>query len=119
MAAAPEAAPKAPKPLPAEDELKLKPNGSSNAAPPTAINGPEAEAAAGGTNAAMPTLNGTSPLAAMEPLNAAKAGASKFYLGIAVACLILVAGTATLTVVQYLNLCQQQKIELPFLSQSK
>ena len=67
----------------------------------------------------MPTLDGKSPLAGMQPLNAAKPGASKFYLGIAVACLILIAGTVTMTAVQYLNLCQQQKIELPFLSQSK
>lgn len=122
--AAPEAAPAAPRPLPADDELKLKPTGSANAAPPTAINGPEAGAAAGGANAAMPTLDGKSPLAGMEPLNvanadASKTGASKFYLGVAVACLILIAGTVTLTAVQYLNLCQQQKIELPFLSQSK
>jgi len=113
------AAPAASKPLPPGDELKLKPTGSTNAAAPTTLTGPEAGAAAGSANAAMPALDGKSPFEGMEPLNAAKAGASKFYLGIAVACLILVAGTATLTVVQYLNLCQQQRIELPFLSQSK
>jgi len=117
--AAPEAATTAPRPLPTDDELKLKPAGSSNAAAPTAMNGPEAGAATGGVDSAMPTLDGKSPLAAMQPLAAAKTGASKFYLGIAVACLILIAGTVTLTAVQYLNLCQQQNIELPFLSQSK
>ncbi len=44
---------------------------------------------------------------------------SRLYLTLAAVSLVLIAVTVTLTAVQYLNLCQQQNIELPFLSQSK
>ena len=123
--------PVAPKPT-GEEELLLKPAGSRNDAPPTeaekepegpvtVLNAPGTETAAipGGVQAALPTLEGQSPLAALQPLNAAKPAASKLYLGIAAASLILIAGALTLTTVQYLNLCMRQNIELPFLSQSK
>ncbi len=100
----------------ADDDLQLKPAGSSNASKegdPSVLTPPDA---AKGSDAA---ASDKSPLAGMRPMQTAKAGASKLYLGLAIACTLLVAGTLTLTLVQYLNLCQMQKIELPFLSQSK
>ena len=53
-----------------------------------------------------------------KPVPAAGAP-SRLYLTLAAVSLVLIAVTVTLTAVQYLNLCQQQNIELPFLSQSK
>ena len=114
------AAPKA-KPIAPDEDIVLKPAGRLNAeekGPVTVLNAPEPGAgpAPEGADSAMPELD--TATAAVKFQNA-KPRASKLYLGLAVASLILVAGGLTLSMVQYLNTWRHQHIELPFLPKSK
>lgn len=109
----------APRPAAPEEDLLLKPKGSSNEEDPTVLKGPETDAVTGSATASTPTIDGTSPLAEMEPFSAPKSGGSRLFLGFAVICLILVGATLTLTLTQYLNIYRQQNIALPLLSQQK
>ncbi len=60
-------------------------------------------------------ITGTVPFTPIDSTVVPAARPSAFYLVVAALTLLCVIGTATLTVVEYLNLCQGQHISLPFL----
>lgn len=113
---------------PADGDHLLKSAGSANAAAAgtsAAAAGKEAKPAAE-KEIQVAAVKEVKPAAEAKPAVEPKfkpapaAGApSRLYLTLAAVSLVLIAVTVTLTAVQYLNLCQQQNIELPFLSQSK
>lgn len=60
-------------------------------------------------------ITGTVPFTPIDSTVAPAARPSAFYLVVAALTLLCVIGTATLTAVEYLNLCKGQHISLPFL----
>ena len=111
QSATPQAVPTIPTPKKEEEDLQLKPAGSANSKLP------------GGD---LKTAEGKKEEAKKEepfvpkPKAAAGPGApSRLYLVLAAVSLVLIAVTATLTTVQYLNIWEKQNITLPLVPQAK